>query len=158
MHWIQHWKSTFCHLQKNWSYRFALMTIKAFVPTTLESLNSFSVVFMKKLLVKSAKDELASSDSTLSQVYCNFVITEAEGSFINHVDRSIQNQTKLKIFVFLTNIWLNINVDRPSHFPQSCEISGFFVSSCSLTTRELSFAQFLYFLRKVCVFFSIFEW
>ena len=29
-----------------------------------------------------------------------------------------------------------------------------FVSSCSLKTRELSFAQFVYFLRKVCLFFS----
>ena len=66
--------------------------------TTLESLNSFSIVFMKKLLVKSAKDELASSDSALSQVYCNFVITEAEGSFINHVDKSIQNQNKHRTF------------------------------------------------------------
>ena len=27
-----------------------------------------------------------------------------------------------------------------------------FVSSCSLKTRELSFAQFVYFLRKVCLF------
>ena len=68
-----------------------LVTIlETLVTTTLESLNSFSIVFMKKLLVKSAKDELASSDSALSQVYCNFVITEAEGSFINHVDKSIQ--------------------------------------------------------------------
>ena len=29
-----------------------------------------------------------------------------------------------------------------------------FVSSCSLKTRELSFAQFVYFLRKVCLFFN----
>ena len=73
--------------------------------TTLESLNSFSIVFMKKLLVKSAKDELASSDSALSQVYCNFVITEAEGSFINHVDKSIQNQNKHRTFyIFDKNV------------------------------------------------------
>ena len=71
---------------------------------------------MKKLLVKSAKDELASSDSKLSQVYCNFVITEAEGSFINHVDKSIQNQNKFRLFVFLTEIWPNTNVDRPSQY------------------------------------------
>jgi hypothetical protein len=29
-----------------------------------------------------------------------------------------------------------------------------FVSSCSVKTRELSFAQFVYFLRKVCLFFN----
>ena len=29
-----------------------------------------------------------------------------------------------------------------------------FVSSCSLKTRELSLAQFVYFLRKVCLFFN----
>ena len=78
-----------------------LVTIlETLVTTTLESLNSFSIVFMKKLLVKSAKDELASSDSALSQVYCNFVITEAEGSFINHVDKSIQNQDKHRTRTF----------------------------------------------------------
>ena len=29
-----------------------------------------------------------------------------------------------------------------------------FVSSCSVKLRELSFAQFVYFLRKVCLFFN----
>ena len=29
-----------------------------------------------------------------------------------------------------------------------------FVSSCSVKMRELSFAQFVYFLRKVCLFFN----
>ena len=29
-----------------------------------------------------------------------------------------------------------------------------FVSSCSLKTRELSFAQFVYFFREVCLFFN----
>ena len=29
-----------------------------------------------------------------------------------------------------------------------------FISSCSLKTRELSFAQCVYFLRKVCLFFN----
>ena len=29
-----------------------------------------------------------------------------------------------------------------------------FVSSRSVKTRELSFAQFIYFLRKVCLFFN----
>ena len=77
-----------------WFNAHLVTILETLVTTTLESLNSFSIVFMKKLLVKSAKDELASSDSALSQVYCNFVITEAEGSFINHVDKSIQDQNK----------------------------------------------------------------
>ena len=58
--------------------------------TNVDSLNSFSVL-MKKLLVKSAKDELASSDGKLSQVYCNFVITEALGSFSKCVDIKVRN-------------------------------------------------------------------
>ena len=30
-----------------------------------------------------------------------------------------------------------------------------FVSSCSVKTRELSYAQYVYFLRKVCLFFNL---
>ena len=45
------------------------------------------------------------------------------------------------------------------HLGLGCEIFGVFFSSSSLKTREkyVSFAQFVYFLRK-CLYFSIFEW